>query len=102
MAGLLKPAAAKLFKALKRRPTCRSISTRMTRRASRRHGAGRRRSGVDAVDAAMDALSGNTSQPCLGSIVEALRGTSAIPGSMRRRIRRISFYWEAVRASTGV
>jgi pyruvate carboxylase len=29
--------------------------------------------GVDAVDAAMDAFSGNTSQPCLGSIVEALR-----------------------------
>jgi pyruvate carboxylase len=34
-------------------------------------------SGVDAVDAAMDALSGNTSQPCLGSIVEALKGTRA-------------------------
>jgi len=29
--------------------------------------------GVDAVDCAMDALSGNTSQPALGSIVEALR-----------------------------
>jgi pyruvate carboxylase len=34
-------------------------------------------SGVDAVDAAMDALSGNTSQPCLGSIVEALKGHGA-------------------------
>ena len=31
--------------------------------------------GVDAVDAAMDAFSGGTSQPCLGSIVEALTGT---------------------------
>ena len=30
-------------------------------------------SGVDAVDAAMDAFSGNTAQPCLGSIVEALK-----------------------------
>ena len=29
--------------------------------------------GVDAVDAAMDAMSGTTSQACLGSIVEALR-----------------------------
>ena len=32
-------------------------------------------SGVDAVDAAVDAMSGLTSQPCLGSLVEALRLT---------------------------
>ena len=31
-------------------------------------------------DAAMDALSGNTSQPCLVSIVEALKGTERDPG----------------------
>ena len=36
--------------------------------------------GVDAVDAAMDALSGNTSQPTLGSIVEALRFTERDTG----------------------
>ena len=53
--------------------------------------------GVDAVDAAMDAMSGNTSQPCLGSIVEALRGTERDPGLDPEWIRRISFYWEAVR-----
>ena len=29
-------------------------------------------SGVDAIDAAIDALSGNTSQPCLGSLAEEL------------------------------
>ena len=45
----------------------------------------------------MDALSGNTSQPCLGSIVEALRGTERDPGLEPEWIRRISFYWEAVR-----
>jgi pyruvate carboxylase len=49
------------------------------------------------VDAAMDALSGNTSQPCLGSIVEALKGTDRDPGLDPEWIRRISFYWEAVR-----
>src|SRR5690606_8286347 len=53
--------------------------------------------GVDAVDAAMDAFSGNTSQPCLGSIVEALRGSDRDPGLDPAWIRRISFYWEAVR-----
>ncbi|MGA2129111.1 MAG: pyruvate carboxylase, partial [Xanthobacteraceae bacterium] len=53
--------------------------------------------GVDAVDAATDALSGNTSQPCLGSIVEALAHTGRDPGLDPEAIRRISFYWEAVR-----
>ncbi|TIL78014.1 MAG: hypothetical protein E5Y76_09150, partial [Mesorhizobium sp.] len=52
---------------------------------------------VDAIDAAMDALSGNTSQPCLGSIVEALKGTERDPGLDPQWIRNISFYWEAVR-----
>ena len=41
--------------------------------------------GVDAIDAAMDAMAGNTSQPCLGAIVEALRRTRAIPGSIPKR-----------------
>src|SRR5690606_2987115 len=54
-------------------------------------------SGVDAVDAAMDALSGNTSQPCLGSIVEALKGDARDTGLDTEWIRRISFYWETVR-----
>jgi pyruvate carboxylase len=44
MAGLLKPAAARvLFKACAKPPTCRSISTPTTRPAFRRHGAGGRR-----------------------------------------------------------
>jgi len=55
-------------------------------------------SGVDAVDAAMDSLSGGTSQPCLGSIVEALRGSERDPGLDADAIRQISLYWEAARA----
>jgi pyruvate carboxylase len=100
MAGLLKPeAAARSSRRCARRPTCRCISTPTTRPAFRRFGAGRGGSGVDAVDAAMDALSGNTSQPCLGSIVEALRGTDR-DRPRCRWIRKISFYWEGCAAST--
>jgi pyruvate carboxylase len=53
--------------------------------------------GVDAVDAAMDAMSGTTSQPCLGSIVEALRHTERESGLDPEAIRTISTYWETVR-----
>ena len=57
--------------------------------------------GVDAVDAAMDALSGNTSQPTLGSVVEALRHTERDTGLDMGTIREISDYWEQVRAHYG-
>jgi pyruvate carboxylase len=53
--------------------------------------------GVDAVDGAIDSMSGLTSQPNLGSIVEALRfgprDTELDPDKMRV----ISAYWEQVR-----
>ncbi|OAN71957.1 pyruvate carboxylase [Jannaschia sp. EhC01] len=54
--------------------------------------------GVDAVDCAMDALSGNTSQATLGTIVEGLRFTKRDTGLDIGAIRQISDYWEAVRA----
>ncbi len=53
--------------------------------------------GVDAVDLAMDAVSGLTSQPNLGSVVDALRGSPRDPGLDRAAIRDISRYWELVR-----
>ncbi|QKV20086.1 pyruvate carboxylase [Oricola thermophila] len=99
MAGLLKPEAARiLFKAL-REATDLPIHfhTHDTSGISAATVLAAVESGVDAVDAAMDALSGNTSQPCLGSIVEALRGTERDPGLDAEWIRKISFYWEAVR-----
>ena len=99
MAGLLKPAAARvLFKAL-REATDLPIHfhTHDTSGLSAATVLAAVDSGVDAIDAAMDALSGNTSQPCLGSLVEALRGTERDPGLEPEWIRRISFYWEAVR-----
>ncbi|WP_456391079.1 pyruvate carboxylase [Profundibacter sp.] len=54
--------------------------------------------GVDAVDVAMDAFSGGTSQACMGSIVEALRHTPRDTGINIKHVREISDYWEAVRA----
>lgn len=99
MAGLLKPAAARvLFKAL-REATDLPIHfhTHDTSGIAAATVLAAVESGVDVVDAAMDALSGNTSQPCLGSIVESLRGSDRDPGLDPEWIRRISFYWEAVR-----
>jgi pyruvate carboxylase len=53
--------------------------------------------GVDAVDGAIDALSGLTSQPNLGSIVEALRFGPRDTGLDADKLRVISSYWEQVR-----
>ncbi len=53
--------------------------------------------GADAVDAAMDSFSGLTSQPNLGSIVEALRDTERDSGIDPTVIRQFSNYWEFVR-----
>ena len=99
MAGLLKPAAARvLFKAL-REATDLPIHfhTHDTSGIAAATVLAAVEAGVDAIDAAMDALSGNTSQPCLGSIVEALKGTDRDPGLDTGWIRKLSFYWEAVR-----
>src|ERR1700733_14236662 len=53
--------------------------------------------GADAVDAAMDSMSGLTSQPNLGSIAEALRYSPRDPGIDTDHIRTLSHYWEQVR-----
>ncbi|MEZ5887059.1 MAG: pyruvate carboxylase [Paracoccaceae bacterium] len=99
MAGLLKPAAARLLiKALKEEvglPI--HFHTHDTSGIAGATVLAAADAGVDAVDAAMDAFSGGTSQPCLGSIVEALAHTERDTGLDIREIRRISNYWEAVR-----
>ncbi|MTI43474.1 pyruvate carboxylase [Roseibium hamelinense] len=99
MAGLLKPQAAKvLVKALKDETSLPiHFHTHDTSGISAATVLAAVEAGADAVDAAMDALSGLTSQPCLGSIVEALRGSDRDTGLDAKKIREISFYWEAVR-----
>ncbi|MDD9910565.1 MAG: pyruvate carboxylase [Ahrensia sp.] len=100
MAGLMKPAAAReLFPALRKAVDLPiHFHTHDTSGISAATVLAAVESGVDAVDAAMDALSGGTSQPCLGSIVEALRGSERDPGLDPDAIRQISLYWESVRA----
>lgn len=100
MAGLLRPKAARdLFKAI-RDVTDLPIHfhTHDTSGISAATVLTAAEEGVDVADAAMDAFSGLTSQPCLGSIVAALQGTDRDTGLDLDRIREISSYWESVRA----
>ncbi len=100
MGGLMKPAAATaLFKALREEvgiPV--HFHTHDTSGISAATVLAAINAGVDAVDAAMDALSGGTSQPCLGSIVAALSGSDRDPKLDSDAIQKISFYWESVRS----
>ncbi|WP_424977018.1 pyruvate carboxylase [Leisingera sp. S232] len=100
MAGLLKPASARvLIKALKEEvglPV--HFHTHDTSGIAGATILAAADAGVDAVDAAMDAFSGGTSQPCLGSIVEGLRNTDRDTGIDIAAVREISGYWEQVRS----
>ena len=99
MAGLLKPAAARiLIRSLKEEvglPI--HFHTHDTAGVAIASILAASEAGVDAVDCAMDALSGNTSQATLGSVVEALRHTDRDTGLDIKSIRELSQYWEAVR-----
>ena len=99
MAGLLKPEAARvLVKALKEEvglPI--HFHTHDTSGIAAATILAASEAGVDAVDVAMDAFSGGTSQPCLGSVVEALRNTPRETGLDIGVVRKTSDYWEAVR-----
>ncbi|HZY48197.1 MAG TPA: pyruvate carboxylase, partial [Devosia sp.] len=99
MAGLLKPAAAKLLISTLKQEVGLPIHlhTHDTSGAAAATLIAAVEAGVHAVDAAMDAFSGTTSQPTLGSVVAALRDTDRDPGLDAKVIREISFYWEAVR-----
>lgn len=57
--------------------------------------------GADAVDGAMDSMSGLTSQPNLGSIAEALRHGPRDSGINVDHLRVLSGYWEQVRHCYG-
>ncbi|MEX0286690.1 MAG: pyruvate carboxylase [Paracoccaceae bacterium] len=99
MAGLLKPASAKiLIKALREEvglPI--HFHTHDTAGIASATILAAAEAGVDAVDCAMDALSGNTSQATMGSVVEALKHTDRDTGLDMEAIRQISDYWDEVR-----
>lgn len=100
MAGLLKPEAAfQLITALKEETGLPiHFHTHDTSGASAATIFAANAAGVDAVDLAMDAFSGGTSQPCLGSVVAALRNTERDTGLDQSAIQEISDYWEQVRS----
>ncbi|WP_170357273.1 pyruvate carboxylase [Ruegeria arenilitoris] len=99
MAGLLKPAAARvLIRALKEEvglPI--HFHTHDTAGIASATILAASEAGVDVVDCAMDSFSGNTSQATLGTVVEALRHTDRDTGLDVKAIREISDYFEAVR-----
>ena len=99
MAGLLKPAAARiLVRALKQEvglPI--HFHTHDTAGIASATILAAAEAGVDAVDCAMDALSGNTSQATLGTVVESLQNSDRDTGLDIDAIRDISDYWESVR-----
>lgn len=53
--------------------------------------------GCDAIDGALDAMSGLTSQPNLSSIAAALAGGERDPGVDQDDLHEASMYWEGVR-----
>jgi pyruvate carboxylase len=99
MAGLCKPAAArKLVAALKQEiglPI--HFHTHDTSGISAASVLAAAEVGLDAADAAVDSMSGLTSQPNLGAICEALRGGARDPGLDRGALRSLATYWEGVR-----
>ncbi len=99
MAGLLKPSAAKLLiKTLKDEtglPV--HLHTHDTSGAGIATLLAASEAGVDVVDCAMDAFSGSTSQPCLGSVLETLQNTERASSIRIDEVRDISNYWLTVR-----
>ncbi|KAI8467848.1 MAG: pyruvate carboxylase [Monoraphidium minutum] len=100
MAGLLKPrAATTLISALRERhpdlvlhvhthdSAGTGVATQLAAAAA----------GADMVDAAIDSMSGLTSQPNLGAIVGSLAGTERDTGLDQRHLLRLSNYWESTR-----
>lgn len=99
MAGLLKPEAARVLVGALKNEIAIPIHFH-THDTSGNSGASvlaAVEAGVDAVDAAIDAMSGLTSQPNLGTIAAALRNGPRDTMLDADAIREISTYWEAVR-----
>ena len=99
MAGICRPrAAAALVKALKEEtglPV--HFHTHDTSGISAASALAAIHAGCDAVDGALDAMSGLTSQPNLSSIAAALAGGERDPGLNLERLHEASMYWEGVR-----
>ncbi len=100
MAGLLKPAAARLLVSAIRTEFpnlpihVHTHDTAGTGVASMLAAA---ESGADVVDAAIDSMAGLTSQPSMGAIVAALAGTELDTGIDLAELSPLDQYWECIR-----
>ncbi len=99
MAGLCKPEAARILVKTLKEETGLPIHfhTHDTSGISAASVLAAVEAGTDAVDGALDSMSGLTSQPNLGAIVEALRNGPRDTGLDPHAMRQISTYWEHVR-----
>ncbi len=100
MAGLLKPEAARRLVAALKDAVGMPIHlhTHDTSGISSATVFAAAEAGVDAVDAAMDSMSGLTSQPPLGSIAAALEGSARATGLNREALQTVAEYWRGVRS----
>ena len=99
MAGLLKPQAAyHLISALKDKV---SLPIHLHTHDTSGNGiitySAATRAGVDIVDVAISSLSGNTSQPSMGSLYYALGEGERTPNINIKNVQEINHYWESVR-----
>jgi pyruvate carboxylase len=99
MAGLCKPYAAQaLVKALKEEiglPV--HFHTHDTSGVAAASVLQASEAGVDIADLAIASMSGSTSQPCMNSLVAALKGTKRDTGLDLEALNEFSNYWELVR-----
>lgn len=103
MAGLCKPAAIRELVTALRQETDLPIHfhTHDTSGAAAASVLAASDAGVDAVDAAIDSMSGVTSQPNLGSIAAALRHQERDTGLDADALIAVTTYWEQVRKHYG-
>lgn len=102
MAGLLKPAAATmLISALRREFPSLPIHVHTHDTAGTGVAAmlAASAAGADAVDTAIDSMSGMTSQPSMGAIVGALANSDRNTGIDMHELTKLIEYWESVRFS---
>jgi pyruvate carboxylase len=100
MAGLLKPEAAQMLVSALREEhpnlpihvhTHDTAGTGVASMLAAAH------AGADAVDAAMDAMSGMTAQPSLGALVASTSGTDLETGMTLEDVSKVNNYWEEAR-----
>ncbi|PWN37948.1 putative pyruvate carboxylase [Meira miltonrushii] len=100
MAGLLKPAAARLLVGgiRKKYPDLPiHVHSHDTAGIAVSSMLAAAESGADVVDVAVDSMSGLTSQPSMGAVVTSLEQTGLGPGIRHEDIQNLNLYWTQIR-----